>query len=91
MMMAMVLVDDVMDGILQKQQYCFDGVDDDHGTHVAGTIGAVGGMEKVAGVVWNVKMLNAKFFRNRWNIVNAIKAVDYFTDLKTRQGKTTLY
>jgi hypothetical protein len=28
-----------------KQQYCFDGVDDDHGTHVAGT-GAVGGMEK---------------------------------------------
>jgi hypothetical protein len=24
-----------MDGILQKQQYCFDGVDDDHGTHVA--------------------------------------------------------
>jgi hypothetical protein len=41
MMMAMVLLMMFMDGIL-KQQYCFDGVDDDHGTHVAGTIGAVG-------------------------------------------------
>jgi hypothetical protein len=42
--------------------------------HVAGTIGAVGGNGKgVAGVVWNVKLLN-KFFRwNRRNIVNAIK------------------
>jgi subtilisin family serine protease len=66
----------------------FDGVDDDHGTHVAGTIGAVGGNGKgVAGVVWNVKMMNAKFLGKRGGTTaNAIKAVDYFTDLKTRHG-----
>lgn len=66
----------------------FDGVDDDHGTHVAGTIGAVGGNGKgVAGVVWNVKIMNAKFLGNRGGtLANAIKAVDYFTDLKTHHG-----
>lgn len=64
----------------------FDGVDDDHGTHVTGTIGAVGGNGKgVAGVVWNVKIMNAKFLGNGGGtLANAIKAVDYFTDLKTR-------
>lgn len=66
----------------------FDGADDDHGTHVAGTIGAVGGNGKgVAGVVWNVKLLSGKFLGRRGgNTANAIKAVDYFTDLKLRQG-----
>lgn len=66
----------------------FDGVDDDHGTHVAGTIGAVGGNGKgVAGVVWNVKLLSGKFLGRRGGTTaNAIKAVDYFTDLKTRHG-----
>lgn len=66
----------------------FDGVDDDHGTHVAGTIGAVGGNSKgVAGVVWNVKLLGAKFLGRRGGTTaNAIKAVDYFTDLKQRHG-----
>lgn len=64
----------------------FDGVDDDHGTHVAGTIGAVGGNAKgVAGVVWNVKLLSAKFLGSTGGTtVNAIKSVDYFTDLKQR-------
>jgi len=64
----------------------FDGTSDDHGTHVAGTIGAVGGNGKgVAGVCWNVKLLDAKFLgRNGGTTANAIKAVDYFTDLKTR-------
>jgi subtilisin family serine protease len=64
----------------------FDGVGDDHGTHVAGTIGAVGGNGKgVAGVCWNVKLLSAKFLGARGGTTaNAIKAVDYFTDLKTR-------
>lgn len=67
----------------------FDGASDDHGTHVAGTIGGVGGNEKgVAGVVWNVKLLSAKFLgRNGGTTANAIKAVDYFTDLKVNRGK----
>lgn len=66
----------------------FDGAGDDHGTHVAGTIGGVGGNGKgVAGVVWNVKLLSAKFLGRRGGTTaNAIKAVDYFTDLKTRHG-----
>jgi subtilisin family serine protease len=66
----------------------FDGSGDDHGTHVAGTIGAVGGNGAgVAGVVWNVKLLSGKFLGNRGGTTaNAIKAVDYFTDLKTRHG-----
>lgn len=66
----------------------FDGVNDDHGTHVAGTIGAAGGNGKgVAGVCWNVKLVNAKFLgQNGGTTANAIKAVDYITDLKTRHG-----
>ncbi|WP_026965831.1 S8 family peptidase [Algoriphagus terrigena] len=66
----------------------FDGTGDDHGTHVAGTIGAVGGNGKgVAGVVWSVKLLSAKFLGRRGGTTaNAIKAVDYFTDLKASQG-----
>jgi len=66
----------------------FDGTQDDHGTHVAGTIGAVGGNGKgVAGVVWSVKLLSGKFLGRRGGTTaNAIKAVDYFTDLKTRHG-----
>jgi subtilisin family serine protease len=68
----------------------FDGTQDDHGTHVAGTIGAVGGNGRgVAGVSWSVKLLNAKFLGRRGGTTaNAIKAVDYFTDLKTRHGLT---
>ncbi|MFT5253125.1 MAG: subtilisin family serine protease [Flavobacteriales bacterium] len=83
------LVDDVYGwDFAGNNNTVFDGVDDDHGTHVAGTIGAVGGNGKgVAGVVWNVKMLNAKFLGGTGGtLANAIKAVDYFTDLKTRQG-----
>jgi subtilisin family serine protease len=66
----------------------FDGSTDDHGTHVAGTIGAVGGNGTgVAGVCWSVKLMNAKFLGRRGGTTaNAIKAVDYFTDLKTRHG-----
>lgn len=66
----------------------FDGTGDDHGTHCAGTIGGIGGNGKgVAGVVWNVKLLSGKFLgRNGGTTANAIKAVDYFTDLKTRHG-----
>jgi subtilisin family serine protease len=66
----------------------FDGVDDDHGTHVAGTIGGVGGNGKgVAGMCWSVKLIGAKFLGRRGGTTaNAVKAVDYMTDLKTRNG-----
>ncbi len=66
----------------------YDGSQDDHGTHVAGTIGAVGGNGMgVAGVNWQVTMIPAKFLGRRGGTTaNAIKAVDYLTDLKTRHG-----
>lgn len=52
----------------------FDGSGDDHGTHVAG-------------VCWNVKLISGKFLGNRGGTTaNAIKAVDYMTDLKTRHN-----
>jgi subtilisin family serine protease len=61
---------------------------DDHGTHVAGTIGAEGNNGTgVVGVNWHVTMISGKFLgRNGGTTTNAIKAVDYFTDLKTRHG-----
>ncbi len=64
----------------------FDGTGDDHGTHVAGTIAGAGGNNRgVAGVCWNAKLLSAKFLGSRGGTTaNAIKAVDYFTTLKTR-------
>ncbi len=66
----------------------FDGTGDDHGTHVSGTIGAIGGNGKgVAGVNWAVTIISAKFLgANGGTTANAIKAVDYITDLKTRHG-----
>lgn len=60
---------------------------DDHGTHVAGTIGAESNGAGVVGVNWNVTMISGKFLgRNGGTSANAIKAVDYFTDLKKRHG-----
>lgn len=66
----------------------YDGTGDDHGTHVAGTIGARGGNAKgVAGVCWNVKLLSGKFLgANGGTTANAVKAIDYFIDLKTRHN-----
>lgn len=66
----------------------YDGTQDDHGTHVAGTIAGVGGNGKgVAGVAWNARIITAKFLGRRGGTTtNAIKAIDYITDLKTRHG-----
>jgi subtilisin family serine protease len=81
------LVDDVdgwdFDG---NNASTFDGATDDHGSHCAGTIAARGGNGiGVAGVVWNAKLMSAKFLGKRGGTTaNAIKAVDYFTGLKTR-------
>lgn len=71
-----------------KNNTTYDGTQDDHGTHVAGTIGATGGNGiGVAGVCWNVKIITVKFLGRRGgSLANAIKAVDYLTDLKTRHG-----
>jgi subtilisin family serine protease len=66
----------------------FDGTQDDHGTHVAGTIAASGGNGVgVAGVSWNVKLVSAKFLGRRGGTTaNAIRAVDYMTDLRVNRG-----
>ncbi|GAB2689532.1 hypothetical protein GCM10011495_31300 [Hymenobacter frigidus] len=63
------------------------GAYDDHGTHVAGTIGAEANTEGVAGVNWAVTMISCKFLgRNGGTTANAVKAVDYLNDLKSRHG-----
>ena len=66
----------------------FDAGGDDHGTHVAGTIGGVGGNGiGVVGVNWNVKMIPAKFLGPSGGYLSdAILAMDYLTDLKTRKN-----
>lgn len=65
----------------------FDGVGDDHGTHVSGTIGGMANTKGVVGVNWNVKLISAKFLGSRGGTTaNAIKSVDYITTLKTKNG-----
>lgn len=81
------LIDDVNGwDFANNDNTVFDGVGDDHGTHVSGTIGGVGGNGiGVAGVCWSVKLMHAKFLGNRGGTTsNAIKAVDYFTNLKLK-------
>ena len=59
---------------------------DQHGTHVAGTIGArANNGIGVVGVNWNVKIISTKFLAaNGGTTSNAIRALDYLTDLKRR-------
>jgi subtilisin family serine protease len=81
------LVDDIYGwDFASNDNTVFDGAGDDHGTHVAGTIGGIGGNGAgVAGVCWNVKLMSAKFLGSRGGTTaNAIKAVDYFTGLKNK-------
>ena len=61
---------------------------DSHGTHVAGTIGGAGNNGVgVAGVNWNVTIIAAKFLGpNGGTTANAVRALDYFADLKARHG-----
>jgi subtilisin family serine protease len=65
-----------------------DPMDDNrHGTHVAGTIGALGGNAiGVAGVNWNVQIVAVKYLNasNSGLTSNAVKAVNYFTDAAIR-------
>lgn len=58
---------------------------EDHGTHVAGTIGAMGNNSfGVAGVCWDVSIISVRFLdQNGYGTAaNAAKALDYLTDLK---------
>jgi subtilisin family serine protease len=60
---------------------------DMHGTHVAGTIGALSNGRGVVGVNWNVTMISAKFLGpDGGTLADAIAAINYFVDLKTRHG-----
>ncbi|MBI3850000.1 MAG: S8 family serine peptidase [Verrucomicrobia bacterium] len=65
-----------------------DVIADTHGTHVAGTIGAVGGNGiGVAGVNWNVTLISGKIFgTNNGTSFGTVQALDYMTTLKTRKG-----
>ena len=63
--------------------------DNNHGTHVAGTIGGIGGNGVgVAGVNWNVQMIATKFLsaNGSGNTANAVKSVDYFTTAANLAG-----
>ena len=67
----------------------YDGsVADEHGTHVAGTIGARGGNGiGVAGVAWNVTLISGKFMSDgNGEIADGIAALDYVVGLKQRHG-----
>lgn len=67
-----------------NEKTVYDGSEDDHGTHVAGTIGAIGNNQiGVAGVNWNVSIISAKFLGPNGGLTSdAIEAIDYFTALK---------
>jgi subtilisin family serine protease len=82
-------VDDVYGwDFVSNDNSTYDGSQDDHGTHVSGTIGGKGGNGiGVAGINWNVKIISAKFLGpNGGTTANAILAVDYITNLKTHDG-----
>ena len=66
----------------------YDGTVDDHGTHVAGTIGGQGGNGAgVAGVNWSTTMISTKFLGpSGGSTTGAVQALDYLTDLKVRHG-----
>src|SRR5881394_1501161 len=73
---------------LEGNNSIYDGTGDDHGTHVTGTIAATGGNGAgVAGVNWNATYISGKFLgANGGSTAGAIKAIDYFSDLKQRHG-----
>jgi len=66
----------------------YDDTSDDHGTHVSGTIGGKGGNSQgVAGVNWNVTIIPTKFLgASGGSTADAVRALDYLTDLKSRHG-----
>ena len=81
-------VDDVHGwNFLNRSPQVYDDAWDSHGTHVAGTIGAVGNNgQGVAGINWAVTMIPVKILGRRGigSTKDAVKAVDYLTQLKQR-------
>jgi subtilisin family serine protease len=64
--------------------------DHGHGTHCAGTIGAVGNNSQgTVGVNWDVGMIAAKFVNasGEGTDSDAIECIDYIVDLKTTYGQ----
>jgi subtilisin family serine protease len=60
---------------------------DEHGTHVAGTIGAEANGTGVVGANWRISMVSGKFLgAGGGTTADAIQAVDYMTALKTKAG-----
>ncbi|WP_256657301.1 S8 family peptidase [Pseudomonas sp. 2FE] len=66
----------------------YDGASDDHGSHVAGTVAAsINNAIGVFGVCPTAKLISAKFLgRQGGTTANAVKAVNYITDLKQRHA-----
>jgi subtilisin family serine protease len=66
----------------------YDGIADDHGSHVAGTIAAsANNATGVFGACPSAKLITAKFIGSKGGTTsNAIAAVRYITDLKQRKG-----
>jgi serine protease len=65
-----------------------DALQDFHGTHVAGSIGAVGNNGiGVTGVAWHVKIMSLKFLggtQGKGSTSNAIKGIYYAIDMRNR-------
>ncbi|MEK6299228.1 MAG: S8 family peptidase [Acidobacteriota bacterium] len=68
--------------------------EDLHGTHVAGTIGALGNNGKgVTGVAWHVKLMSLKFLggpEGKGSTGNAIKGINYAIDQRNRGINVTV-
>ncbi|SDT06310.1 S8 family peptidase [Pseudomonas oryzae] len=71
-----------------KDASVYDGSADDHGSHVAGSVAAsIDNGLGVFGVCPTAKLISAKFLGPRGGTTaNAVKAVQYLTDLKQRHG-----
>ncbi len=84
-------VDDVNGWDFRKEDASvFDNTEDNHGTHVSGTMAARGlNYRGVAGVCHQAQIINGKAFGTIFGIgrtADIIEAIDYLTDLRTRHG-----